>query len=96
MFKKIRNTLKTISILEDININMSKLDFYNSVLTTDDTPKYTYFVQYHGYTHVVSWGPFLNLEQAKIWVDSTEEKYKISCNIIPALDPKADSKHWPL
>jgi hypothetical protein len=96
MFKKIRNTLKTISMLEDIDINMSKMEWYNSVLQTDDLPKYTYFAQYHGYTHVVSWGPFPTLEQAKAWVDSTQEQHNISCNIIPALDPKADSKHWPL
>ena len=96
MFKKIKNTLKTISMLEDIDVNMSKIDWYNSVLTTEDIPKYTYFVQYHGYTHVVSWGPFPTLEQAKTWVESTQEKFNISCNIIPALDPKADSKHWPL
>lgn len=96
MFNKIKNTLKSISILEDLDINMSKMEWYDSVLSSNTEPKCIYFAQYHGYTHVVSWGPFRTLEQAKTWVDSTQEKHNISCNIIPALDPKADSKHWPL
>ena len=46
MFKKIKNTFKTMSMLEDIDVNMSKIDWYNSVLTTEDIPKYNYFTQY--------------------------------------------------
>jgi hypothetical protein len=96
---KVKNFFKSVSFLDDItteDIETSKLDWYNSIAPIDVPIKYTYFVQYHGYTHVVSWGPFHNLESAKSWVDSVQESHNISCNIIPALDPKSDSKKWPL
>lgn len=96
MFNKIKNTFKAMSILQDVDTTMSKIEWYDSVLPSNIEPKYTYFVQYHGYTHVVSWGPFYTMEQARTWVDSTQQKHNISCNIIPAINPKADSKYWPL
>ena len=98
MFTKIKNIIKSASLFDEIqedDINTSVIDWYSNVLQ-DDTPiKYTYFVQYHGYTHVVSWGPFKTIELAKQWIHNVEQTHNISCNIVPALDPNSNPKKWP-
>lgn len=100
MITKIKNFFKTNSLFSDLSefdINASKLDWYNSLSINDeDYVNVTYFVQYQGYSQTLSWGPFKTFESASEWVDHLNDSYKLSCNIVSALDPKSNPKDWPL